>query len=468
MKTNQLLGAALAFIALVSSCKKDDYRKLEKGNPSEVQFTSKIVGNQLTKASGTSWDANDEIGVYMKQGVGLNNALASNKKYVTQGNGNFTASGSDLINYPETGAVDFIAYYPYSASLEGTSLGINVSNQSSQAAIDVMYSDNAKNLDKNSGSPKLEFVHKLSKIELLVKAGTGVSSLSGLAVSYQAIPTVSSLDLGTGAISAGTSPANVSAKVAAQNTDQLVEAILIPGEYGAKEVIFSIGADTYKWALPGDSKYESGKKYSYNITLQVGGAVKVEGTATITDWTSVAGGSYTIEKDKGTVTPPVTEGKEETVYEETFGDPTEDVTRVRIADYKYFLNKTVQYSDLYTDSYVDIRKTSTIGMHVWMPANRTTGIKIENVNATGYSNLKLSYSLAANGSEQPIGVVKVKVNGQEMTTTPNGNLGAQHEFTTIQVNSAVPTGNLTIEFSADASVNKAGYRLDNIKLLGTK
>lgn len=392
MKTKQLLGAALAFIALVSSCKKDDYRKLEKTNPSEVQFTSRILGTHATKANGNTWDSNDEIGVFMKQGTGLNNILAGNKKYSTNGNGNFSASGNNVINYPEAGQVDFIAYYPYSADLKGTSLGFNISEQSNPAKIDVMYSNNAKSLSKGSKTASLEFAHKLAKVELIVKAGKGVSNLTGLKTAYNNIPTLSNMDLATGTIANGSGAANVQAKVTAQQENQLVEAILIPGEYSAKEVVFSIGSDNYKWTLPANLNYESGKKYTYNITLQLGGLVAVTGNAIITDWISVTGGTHTIGKDGGTVTPPVPTGTEQTIYEENFGDiPVADRSkRYKVEEYTGFSNKAVKYSNLFTSGWVDIRRTGTMDAHVWFTLNKTTGLKIEGINTNWQQMLQVN------------------------------------------------------------------------------
>ncbi len=468
MKTKQLLGAALAFIALVSSCKKDDYRKLEKTNPSEVQFTSRILGTQATKANGNTWDSNDEIGVFMKQGTGLSNILAGNKKYSTNGNGNFSASGNNVINYPEAGQVDFIAYYPYSADLKGTSLGFNISEQSNPAKIDVMYSNNAKSLSKGSKTASLEFAHKLAKVELIVKAGKGVSNLTGLKTAYNNIPTLSNLDLATGTIANGSGAANVQAKVTAQQENQLVEAILIPGEYSAKEVVFSIGSDNYKWTLPANLNYESGKKYTYNITLQLGGLVAVTGNAIITDWISVTGGTHTIGKDGGTVTPPVPTGTEQTIYEENFGDiPVADRSkRYKVEEYTGFSNKAVKYSNLFTSGWVDIRRTGTMDAHVWFTLNKTTGLKIEGINTTGYKDLKLTYKLAANASGKPIENLKVRINGVELQ--PKGVLGGQNEFSVQTISSGIPAAAITIEFDAQSATNDKGYRVDDIKLVGTK
>jgi len=473
MKTKQFLSATLVIVALMASCKKDDYRKLP--STEGIQFTSKIEGNAATKASGTTWGANDEIGVFMKQGSGLGNALAANKKYVTPGNGNFTATGADVINYPDQGKVDFIAYYPYASAVSGTTLPINVSNQTAQEKIDVMYSSNATGLDKTSGNPALTFTHKLSKIEIALRAGNGVDNLTGLTAVYNAINTVSSLDLASGNVAAGSTVANVNAKVIA-GANVVVEAILIPGDYSGKEVVFTVGGENFKWTLP-STQYETGRKYNYTVELQsgeTGPAVAVEGTGTITDWNAVSGGSFNINKENGgnttepeTGTDPEPEGVEQTIFNEGFGEIEQGIsTKYRFGTYAGFNEKGVFYSDLYNDSYADIRRTNTMPAHSWLPAGKTTGFKIDGINSDKATDLVLTYSLAANGSGAPVNGITVRING---TVYPvSGTLGGQNVFSEQTITGIAPASTMTIEFEGTAANNTVGYRVDNIKLVGKK
>jgi hypothetical protein len=76
--------------------------------------------------------------------------------------------------------------------------------------------------------------------------------------------------------------------------------------------------------------------------------------------------------------------------------------------YTDFSEKGVTYSDLYTD-FADIRSSATISSHVWLPSGKTTGFKVEGINTTGATNLKLSYN--AKLAAAPIAAIKVKVNG---------------------------------------------------------
>ncbi len=79
-----------------------------------------------------------------------------------------------------------------------------------------------------------------------------------------------------------------------QKADQLVEAILIPGNYEGKKIVFSIANDNYTWTIPANTKLESGKRYAYSVTLLGSKAVKLEGNATITNWIAVPSGQVDV------------------------------------------------------------------------------------------------------------------------------------------------------------------------------
>lgn len=475
MGKNQLLGLSTAFALalLVQSCKNDDYRDQGPGmgGNGKAQFTSSIGGTPTTRVTGNTWDSKDAIGVFMKQGTGLSNVLASNKKYTTEGNGNFSGDGSEVINYPDTGSVDFIAYYPYTANLSGTTLPVSVATQTNLSAIDVLYSNNATGLSKASGTANLNFAHKLAKIEFTVKAGNGVADVNGLSVAYKNVNTTASLDLATGTLSGAATPKDVTAKTTAKAPGQFVEAILLPGDYSAKTVVFTLASGTYTWTLPANTTFDVNKKYTFDITLQTsstGNQVAVTGAGTITDWTNVPGAPVNVDKDGGTDPGPNPgTGTEQTLFLETFGNsgPTAN-PRGRMGTYTDFSEKGVTYSDLYTD-FADIRSTTTINSHVWLPSGKTTGFKIEGINATGATNLKLSYNLAANVAGAPIAAVKVKVNGVEQTL-PTGTISASNTYVPVNLTGIANSNSLTIEFYSTATDNSAGYRMDDIKVLGTK
>ena len=60
----------------------------------------------------------------------------------------------------------------------------------------------------------------------------------------------------------------------------------------------------------------------------------------------------------------------------------------------------------------------------------------------------------------------VRINGVELQ--PKGVLGGQNEFSVQTISSGIPAAAITIEFDAQSATNDKGYRVDDIKLVGTK
>lgn len=289
-----MLHKFLLFIAIIllfaASCKKNVDASLDQHG---IAFTSSIEGI-TTRASGTTWDADDAIGVFAKNSSGA--TVDANKKYTTTGNGNFTATGADAINYPADGSsLSFSAYYPYNAAATNT-LDVNVAMQASPAAIDLMYASNTTGYNKNSSTtPNLNFTHQLSKVELIIKPGTGVASLAGVTADFQDFNTQASFNLGTGILSAGSTPATIAAHMQTSGADPLATALMLPvADAGGKTVLFKLpSGDSYVLTLPAGTKFESGKKYTYTVSLQGPANTVMLRAAVVTPWTEVPGGDIT-------------------------------------------------------------------------------------------------------------------------------------------------------------------------------
>ncbi len=474
MKTqNILIATAMSVLALSSSCKKDHNLGGEVPTATKaVTFTSSINGQIVTKAVNNKWDANDAIGVFMKTGTGLSNVLAANKSYTTNGDGEFKPSATDQnINYPETGSVDFIAYYPYKASLTNNTYPVDVTSQSNQPAIDLLYSNNATGLNKTSTVANLSFSHQLAKVEFTVKSGYGVTDLSGLTAALNAVNTKADFDLATGTLANPSQSADVAAKITAQTSSVLAEAIVLPvADASGKLVTFTLPAGKFTLTLPANTKFEAGKRYTYDIELRNGTAptpVAVALKATITDWTTVPSGSYTVGQDAGTVTPPT--GVETVLYTETFGTGTiVSTARPKIAAYTGWSNPSFTFTESFNNA--DLRTINTLpdNIHVWFPATRDVDLKIDNIPVSGYSSLKLKYDVAANStSGADANVIGVKVNGVTIAV-PSRTFSKTNEFSTIELSGITPQAINSIEFIGSATTNTIGYRLDNVTIVGVK
>ncbi|WP_208094650.1 fimbrillin family protein [Mucilaginibacter agri] len=468
---NILIAAAMSLLAL-SSCKKDKNHDAPKPDATAVKFTASIAGQIKTKASNDKWDSNDAIGVFMKTGTGLSTVLASNKSYTTiNGDGEFSPSAADqTLYYPEDGTVDFIAYYPYKQTITSNKYPVDLSSQSNQAAIDLLYANNATGLSKTSTEANLAFSHQLSKIELTVKNGTGVADLNGLGVSLNGLNTKADFDLGTGTLSNVSQAADVSAKLTTQTASVLAEAIVLPVADATGNVItFTLPAGQFKLTLPAGSKFEAGKKYAYDIELKKDATSQptaVALSATITNWTNVPSGDYTVGEDQNGTTPPA--GVETVLYTETFGTGTAS-TKPKVAAYTAWDNTSFTFSDSYGNA--DLRTITSYGggtnIHVWLPATKDASLKIENIPVSGYTSLKLKYDLAANGATD-LAVISVKVNGVAVTVPSTPSPSTNNTFTTIELDNITPQALNTIEFMGSLSTNKVGVRLDNVVVIGVK
>lgn len=477
MKISKLLFAsALVGGVFLSSCEKAPVSESDMNKA--VSFSSSIANQVSSRAVNNAWENNDAIGVFMKTGTGLANATASNKQYVTVNtSGSFTASSTDnQIFYPaDASAVDFIAYYPYQASLSGTTYKVNLADQSQPNKIDLLYADNAKGLTKSSSNAALNFSHKLAKMEITVSAGSKNLSLSGLAVQYNGFNTTADFDLGSGVMSNAAAPTAFNALVTAgTSTTSTAEAILLPAADAiGKTIVFKLGANSYTWKLPETTSFVAGNKYAYNIQLSndANGLTVVVMESNIVGWTDVPSGSHTIVKDNdGGSTDPGTPGTgtEQVLFTETMG--TADVTtRPKVAAYTGWANASFTYSDQFGAA--DVRSTATLDNNLWLPANKNSELSIAGISTAGTSGLKLSFKMLANsGKDQKAAdLINVTLNGQAFTPADVTLSGSNTTYVTVTVDMSSATSlpaSSTLVIGSTPEKNTVGVRIDDIQLSG--
>ena len=183
MKTNYLfIGMAALMIAACSN--NENEPQVDDGRIA-VSFAGEIT---LPRATTDTWEANDGIGIYMlEHGMKTVTDGATNRKYVTTaGDGKFTPAGTEQTIYFPLNAdkkVDFIAYYPQT-DLTVHIYKVDVSDQKVPADIDLLRSDNATGKDKSTNTVDLKFFHRLSRVEVELTAGEGVSDaeLAGMGI----------------------------------------------------------------------------------------------------------------------------------------------------------------------------------------------------------------------------------------------------------------------------------------------
>lgn len=183
MKVKQNLFPALLVALALTACNTEEETMQGADGRIALQVTSGIQ----TRAYDNQWETGDRIGIY---------AFGKGTTTVADGYGNIpytTASGGTTGSFAPDGTTiylptdgterDFVAYYPYTAGLTDGIYTVDVSNQSSQKAIDLMAAA-TQTADRTNPNVAFNFTHKLCKMELTLKPGSGMTGteLAGLTV----------------------------------------------------------------------------------------------------------------------------------------------------------------------------------------------------------------------------------------------------------------------------------------------
>lgn len=315
--SNLLYMGALSTLALMSCTNNDD--NSEWYGSEGIVFTTAIQ----SRVSGNTWNANDEVGIYMMNaGSGIEAATAQNKKYIAQTNGTLTAAPGNGIYLPESGNVDFIAYYPYTTSVSGNKLAVNVSDQSNPAAIDLIYSNGTKGVAATTSTTiSLGFTHQLTKVTLNVTKDETIETLNGLGVNIKGISTEGEFNLADGTLTAtaGTNNKDVAMYIDAQGTTATATAIILPTAASTDQtslnLTFNLNGQSFTHTISDASIFEKGTNVSFNANLSInnGKPVVTIGAATIEDWGEKQGGDINVDFDGGTQP-----GGETVVLDESF------------------------------------------------------------------------------------------------------------------------------------------------------
>ena len=318
MKLEKLFFATVLSGLAFTACVDNDDKSEWNDGSQPISFTSSIKGIN-TRAVDSKWTAGDKIGVFMKATSGdLASAIAVNKQHATDANGNVSAADADnALYYPTDGSsVDFIAYYPYTASLTGNVYKVNVADQSKPENIDLLYSNNATGFAKGTANkPQLQFAHQLSQIVFNITKDATVPSLNGLTVTFEGMNTTADFALANGALSNVGAAAKIAAVV--DETAATAKTIVLPAAALADvKVVFNLNGKTFTADYP-QKELLTGRKYTHNVKLSDsnGQPVIVMDAATIEDWITVPGGDIDVDFGDGTDVP---ERSEVGVLDESF------------------------------------------------------------------------------------------------------------------------------------------------------
>ncbi len=264
---------------LLSSCTVNDNECPATSTGGELKITSGIA----TRASGTTWDDNDQIGVFAEQGAEIFGANVPYSTALGGATGNFTAD-DEPIYFPRTGQMSITAYYPYTASTTLTAYAVDVADQTEPEKIDLMSASATS--AKSTNAVPLRFYHRLSQLTLTLQAGDGVTTdeLRGATVSVWDLTTDATYNLSTNAIELGGTVQDIALNV----TDDGLKATAIVVPQDASDVLFAINVPGFdeNYTSINAIEFKSGK--NHNFTVTIGREEFTMSGSTIEDWDDTA------------------------------------------------------------------------------------------------------------------------------------------------------------------------------------
>ncbi|MDR0660526.1 MAG: fimbrillin family protein [Prevotellaceae bacterium] len=284
---------------LITSCSSADENGNNNDDPVTIMLTSNVDVISRTSLQDIQIENGQEVGFFVKKTSPSADVLYTNEKLTATGNGGFIYSTPMF--YPVSNEnVDFCAYHPYMAgcSLDNPlsfSIKPDQSEKVSYLNSDLLYA-RKQNISKSTSAVPLKFYHKLSKLNFTIKEGPGMD-LSGLtSVEVLNLLPETAIDLANGLISnafGDITPINVYGVHGIAESETQVEgmaAIVIPQDFTAGNRLFKVTVNggtgnevSYYYTPNTDFSFESGKKYTYILTINHAG---ITITSSIEDWVS--------------------------------------------------------------------------------------------------------------------------------------------------------------------------------------
>ena len=283
---------ALAALALTLVACNNDNENLN-GAPVAAQFTANIA--PATRASGTTWDNGDRIGV---TDIG-NDTRYGNVPFILK-NGKFEAE-EKVIYIEDAETHTFRAYYPYNAAGGTLAATTDATAQQNQPAIDFLFASGATG-DKDSpvvsftdktdkGGADNSFHHRMSRITLTFEAGDGVdfSQVKPERYTLDGLKLTGTFNTADGIATAddGTQTGELTMELADGNLTSSV--ILFPQTAASLPLVVIYNNLKYLATLTvPEGALQAGNNYTYTVKVRNKGIEVSE--ATIAKWNDVDGG----------------------------------------------------------------------------------------------------------------------------------------------------------------------------------
>ena len=258
-----------------------------------AQFTADIA--LATRASGTTWDNGDRIGI---TDIG-NDTQYGNVPFILK-NGKFEAE-KKVIYIEDTKPHTFRAYYPYNAAGGILAATTDATAQQNQSSIDFLFATGATG-DKNSpvvsftnktgkGGEDNSFHHRMSQITLTLEAGDGVdfSVVKPERYTLDALILTGTFNTADGIATADDGAQAESLAMDLTDGNLTSSVILFPQTATSLPLVVNYKGQEYHATLTvPEGALQAGKNYTY--TVKVRNKVLEVSEATIAKWNDIDGG----------------------------------------------------------------------------------------------------------------------------------------------------------------------------------
>lgn len=310
MRTTKCFFLAAAAVTL-AACAQDDLQDNPLANGPVALGVTANIDQVMTRASGTSFEENDKIGIYPVNTNGEVETAQANIAYTYGTDNQFSATTPYYFQDRES--VKFCAYYPYNEDLTGDNyytIAIAIDTRSANQT-DGKFFDGAVTWRKNdylyasastdvsSPSVSYTFRHVMSQVIFKFQAGTnnGVSDLtklSGYTIAELCMDGKFYLDSGYALnISDARESLSMEIKDASGTEYTCTPLILLPQEIASgidMEVIYNDKNYKASLTIPG-AVLRPG--VSYTVTITINNTGLTVGTPQISDWTDGGNASGT-------------------------------------------------------------------------------------------------------------------------------------------------------------------------------
>lgn len=244
-----------------------------------LQLTAEVAQPHTRAAGKDAWTGGEEIRVEMK-------GVFGNKTYVMDASGNASPKDADNAFYWKN--TDEARVSAWTPDIESET---DISDQSGgYAAFDVLY---ASAIGRYDQAINLRFIHRMAKIEVILKAGEGITEeeLEGATVTIFGDPLTHST---AGLVSPG-DQSDGEIKPYYDAATKKYEALVPPQDMTGKPLIrISIGSNDFTYTpeteAAGKFGFFGGKRYAYTITVKANG-IDVQ---SVTSGTWVANGEENV------------------------------------------------------------------------------------------------------------------------------------------------------------------------------